>query len=1856
MALPEDQLPVEDENDFFDYASDALMGIPRGVEGAVQGAYNLADYLAFDSLPDYDTRFLGTSKTMAGGLVEGVAQFATGFIPLFGAAGRIGAFAKAGKAAGAIRGVTAGAITDFTFFNGQEARLSNLIQQYPALQNPVNEFLAHDADEGEIEGRLKNVLEGLGLEAIGAGAFLAGLKVVKKVRDVRNNGGTPEEAAAAADEVSQGGRVFVDDEAQLAARRQMEEDEAALLEGGIEVGDIPEVDLSKVNWDEVDLEEVIDVAPRIPREEMEAIEAGGKLVDEIEAANGIVKYYEMPGGSKKTILVDKDNPDRVVEAAGVIPKAPEVGDRFTRASMIEQDKPFYVLQDGRQFGPLTREKLDLNIRTKALKPDAKIAQMGGKQWFDLSELMGGKAGAGRDVTEALGTKEELTRVGNTWEAMSQTEPLFRTKASFQGKLEDIITDPMTGFKDWRVEKERTGDFKFTKKQGEGEITVREKGDVVTVVSDLAKRKGEEVYQAVLQYAHNNNKIYKPSEFGLSDINRVRTIGAMFSSALKNKTTKHFTLSETHKKFFELPEGYKWGQDYQQDLKYLALAERNIVADRLDRLGLGLLDDYRLEDFEYDFNKNKFLDEEGEISDQEIIDLIKADDPEFKEGIGLSTFKRAVVTDTIMRGPKPGFRGETGVAKTALDRIFPMTAEARGPSAFGTEIDPKTKEFLLKGAESRKIKEKGFKETRTEAGVLRERIKPKDLDETPTVSNTLDQLTKNAKSPEVRNLAKGLKEIITDPEDLNVPIKYDPEKDGGGIAGRYALGTDDIELFKEAGEEALVHEILHGVTARKLAGHLKGFYNARMAIDPVMASDLIKEAKAPKPVRELSASYLKAFEHPSIDNKLYPMSDLDEFLAGAFTDKKLQELLSKIPVEDNRNLFQKLVDAVANLIGVKGDGNLLNKVIRDSAEIISGSRKELAGSEFPKVLLEPSLRYSRGVPKFDPKKPNEFLEAIPEKFRGYADELLKGGTPRLPRFALETGDDVVVLKDLLESYYKENPDKITVQGAVTEVGEEIEKQLMLQQGKDTATKIAEARVIQQSLRDQGAAVINNLTESIRKYDDADGSGVAVAEIKNNFQQLLSVADVYRQLGRESSLLLGARRENFRGSKIGLSESDFQIDGLRKEFANASGSDHKKMVNIIRENIDENDPEATFNKLFKVSKQAQGKNFLDMPTEYWMNAILSGPKTQVVNAMGNSLTQIWSSIESVLGGIASGNMDVVRAVMASWSDKEMFKEAGKFAKKAFKQSDNVLDPEARAFSDRPSVAITGKRVSEALPGQGLSIKQEKGLDWFANNVIRIPSRLLMTTDEFFKQLAYRRAARLKAAMSGIQQGVNDPKNLAEYINKTLDGVITQGGRMASKEGLAREANEIAVTKGIKDTTEKNKFILDYVEKNFDEDKSALIQYAQEEARYLTFTKELEEGIGKTMQDFTNRHPGFRFILPFVRTPTNILTFAIERTPLMVNPLMKQEFAILRKEFASADPIVKAQARGKVVTAGLVALGLVEAISDSNGTITGGGPKNEKEKKALQAAGWQPYSIKKGETYYSYQRLDPLATPLGIVADLVETGRDISALESKDSEKILEHAYQSFIISLTRNITNKSYLTGIQNFTDALSNPERFAGKFSKNFASSFVPNIISQMADSDEQVMRETRGVMDAVKRKLGARGGLDAKRNALGEEIMAETLLASPMQALNPIAVSTKKDDTVLQAMAELKHGFRNPIPNLGGDIDLLDYETENGQSAYDRWLQLSSEIRVKGDTLRQRLNRLVKSREFKDMTPLSEPGLPSPRIQMISSILDEYRKAARMKMLKEFPELDRKYSLLTLARTRLKTGVSREDVLALLTQ
>lgn len=93
-------------------------------------------------------------------LVEGAAEFATGFI----GAGRVLKAVKPITKVGVLaKGAVQGAIADFSAFDPHQERLSNLVENFPILKNPVTAFLAAKDGDSAIEGRLKQTLEGLGV-------------------------------------------------------------------------------------------------------------------------------------------------------------------------------------------------------------------------------------------------------------------------------------------------------------------------------------------------------------------------------------------------------------------------------------------------------------------------------------------------------------------------------------------------------------------------------------------------------------------------------------------------------------------------------------------------------------------------------------------------------------------------------------------------------------------------------------------------------------------------------------------------------------------------------------------------------------------------------------------------------------------------------------------------------------------------------------------------------------------------------------------------------------------------------------------------------------------------------------------------------------------------------------------------------------------------------------------------------------------------------------------------------------------------------------------------------------------------------------------------------------------------------------------------------------------------------------------------------------------------------------------------------------------------------------------------------------------------------------------------------------
>lgn len=163
-------------------------GVRWASEEEIRMAPGFLEKLTDAVLPD-----IPKNDSIVGSVARGIAQFATGFVGTgkVAALQRLGQLGTAGRIAAPL---ARGAVADFAAFDPAADRLSDLVQAVPALQNPVTEFLAGDADDSEIEGRVKNALEGIGLGAATDGLF-RGLRALRSMRTARAAAGVTDDAA-----------------------------------------------------------------------------------------------------------------------------------------------------------------------------------------------------------------------------------------------------------------------------------------------------------------------------------------------------------------------------------------------------------------------------------------------------------------------------------------------------------------------------------------------------------------------------------------------------------------------------------------------------------------------------------------------------------------------------------------------------------------------------------------------------------------------------------------------------------------------------------------------------------------------------------------------------------------------------------------------------------------------------------------------------------------------------------------------------------------------------------------------------------------------------------------------------------------------------------------------------------------------------------------------------------------------------------------------------------------------------------------------------------------------------------------------------------------------------------------------------------------------------------------------------------------------------------------------------------------------------------------------------------------------------------------------------------------------------
>lgn len=658
------------------------------------------------------------------------------------------------------------------------------------------------------------------------------------------------------------------------------------------------------------------------------------------------------------------------------------------------------------------------------------------------------------------------------------------------------------------------------------------------------------------------------------------------------------------------------------------------------------------------------------------------------------------------------------------------------------------------------------------------------------------------------------------------------------------------------------------------------------------------------------------------------------------------------------------------------------------------------------------------------------------------------------------------------------------------------------------------------------------------------------------------------------------------------------------------------------------------------------------EFWMNNILSGPITHAVNNSANLITTLYLPFERMLGATMRGDMKTAGIALKRYLYlyQQAF-DSVKMAGVALKLDSNVLDTVA--------TRETGNARAISAAGMGLS---EDGVFGMAANWIgktmNLPTRFLTAEDEFFKQLNYRASFMSELQVEGLRRFPADSRQAARWANETFNRALQEGQMYARDVILKRAYAEAdrAIENGTIAATERMAFVARFMnnQKNWDSSLGIMSQRSMDSARQATFSTPLttdpnapiQTRLAARLQAAANEHPAIRFILPFIRTPTNLLTFTLDRSlPMQVGNL-RMAYKDFGAQLHHPDAAVRADAAGRLAFS--VSLTSVISIAAYSGTVTGGGPKNKGERETLQQAGWQPYSIRVGDKYYSYKREDPFSSIIGLVADAVEGYKYATDREMN----LVDGLTQSIVLSIARNITNKTYLTGITNVTNAISNPEQFGPTLVNQYVSSLVPFSAaldqSKSTVADDAVLRDVRSMADAVRAKIPFLAEEVApQRNILGEVMSKPAALGPDM--FSPIMYTQVTDDRILQEFGILGHGFTPPKATRGA-IDLTQFQTGGGQGAYDRWLELHGVVKVGGKTLRQALLQTIKSRDYQILSPDTTDDYDSPRVRVLRGIISKYRAAAYEQLLKESPDLRQADRLDFANKQALRMGRSAQEL------
>ena len=661
--------------------------------------------------------------------------------------------------------------------------------------------------------------------------------------------------------------------------------------------------------------------------------------------------------------------------------------------------------------------------------------------------------------------------------------------------------------------------------------------------------------------------------------------------------------------------------------------------------------------------------------------------------------------------------------------------------------------------------------------------------------------------------------------------------------------------------------------------------------------------------------------------------------------------------------------------------------------------------------------------------------------------------------------------------------------------------------------------------------------------------------------------------------------------------------------------------------------------KIIRKANDNRFLGIANELWINAILSGPKTHLMNMGSNAINMLVRPAMRTAGGVLTGNPQQIEEGIRQYM--YMTAELGESLKfimaLGMSKDDSALRNAMRSLWREEGILDTASKFDFNQTGSGRNISGQNlrrgsetrgglrdGAIDTTGKVVRMASRFLMAEDEFFKQIIFRSRLRAKVAATARRMTDEDLDaagyvSRKEFVEKELDQAIL------NKEALANKFDELVQTGRIVDDEEtKEAFIKKSLGMYNHNSKMAVT--ALEEARISTFTNPLEAGsMGKSVQDLINRQPILRQIMPFIQTPINVLNQGFEKTPLLGLLVNNNRMKLKNGTPDEKAMVVGAQAIGAITT-------FVAAQYAINGKITGGGPSyaSDRNKAKLWNASpdWQPYSVNVGTDekpqWIELKKLDPHGTLFGIVGDvyeMLEYGKDTQNFEGTELLGMIA-------ASFANNVMDKSYMGSLSDFMGMLdgSTTGEQVQSFLENRAASMVPlsSLQYQMNQQNAEAMAEMRTLTDKIKARVyGRYDELEPKHDWLTGESVNTPEYALGFIRQKQVDSGEHQAAAVYAELRKLNHGFVGPMKKIG-DIEMRP-------EVFQRLNELVGTTQIRRRTLLQSIQKVMESRRYQKMTEQAElnpvRSEDDPRVKMINVEILRYKDRAKQLLMKEYPEL-----------------------------